>query len=317
MLPLIRGCNTLLFKLLKYNAKLSNDGFTADTVVSPALFAKDIVGSSSKTDKNSSTIVLDVYSATIKNLHFILADLYARWARRPFTSIESWLISNGNVVSLNTHGHIRGNFSLAVLQWMPWSVDFSKRLKFVRDELDRERVSVQGSQDPYGFGGGFQTPGTIIRIRRGQVMVDGMRSLMTMSHDQWRDRIIVRYINELGMDEAGIDVGGLFKDFVTELSSTIFDPSYGLFSQTFDGFLYPNPAAGTIFQSTELDDMFLFIGRVLGKAMYENITVSPQFTHFFLAFMHGRYNFMNLIDDLATLDPDLFKNLMFLKNCEV
>jgi len=29
--------------------------------------------------------------------------------------------------------------------------------------------------------------------------------------------------------------------------------------------------------------------------------------------MHGRYNFMNLVNDLATLDQELYKNLMFLK----
>jgi ubiquitin-protein ligase E3 C len=55
------------------------------------------------------------------------------------------------------------------------------------------------------------------------------------------------------------------------------------------------------------------LGRVLGKALFENITIQPQFAHFFLAFMHGRYNFMNLVNDLRTLDEGLYKNLMFLK----
>jgi ubiquitin-protein ligase E3 C len=262
-------------------------------------------------------MIADCYTATIKNLQFILSDLYSRWARRSFCCVETWLISGGSPVALVADGSTRSIFSFAVLQWMPWSVDFSKRLKFVRDELDRERIAVQGGHDPYGLTGGFRSQGTVVRIRRSQVLNDGMRSLMSLSAEQWRDRIVVRYINQLGADEAGIDVGGLFKDFVTDLSATIFDPSYGLFSQTQDGLLYPNPSAGAIYQNTELEDMFLFIGRVLGKAIFENITISPQFTHFFLAFMHGRYNFMNLIDDLATLDADLFKNLMFLKNCEV
>lgn len=301
--------------MLKYNAQITNNSFTVDSLISITSITS--VGTTSSKESRQTAMILDCYSATIKNLHFILADLYTRWARRPFSTVETWLVSGGNAISLNADGGNRGSFSFAILQWMPWSVDFSKRLKFVRDELDRERIAIQGGHDPYGLGGGFRSQGTIIRIRRTQVLVDGMRSLMSLSAEQWRDRIVVRYVNELGADEAGIDVGGLFKDFVTDLSSTIFDPSYGLFSQTFDGLLYPNPSAGSIYQSTELEDMFLFIGRVLGKAILENITISPQFTHFFLAFMHGRYNFMNLIDDLATLDPDLFKNLMFLKNCEV
>ena len=52
---------------------------------------------------------------------------------------------------------------------------------------------------------------------------------------------------------------------------------------------------------------------MLGKAIFENITIQPQFAHFFLAFMHGRYNYMNLINDLSSLDAELYKNLMFLK----
>ena len=45
--------------------------------------------------------------------------------------------------------------------------------------------------------------------------------------------------------------------------------------------------------------------------------MQPQFAHFFLAFMMGRYNFTGLVNDLQSLDPDLFKNLMFLKTYEV
>ena len=63
--------------------------------------------------------------------------------------------------------------------------------------------------------------------------------------------------------------------------------------------------------------IYSILGRVLGKALYENITIQPQFAHFFLAFMHGRYNFMNLVNDLATLDQELYKNLMFLKTYSV
>lgn len=33
--------------------------------------------------------------------------------------------------------------------------------------------------------------------------------------------------------------------------------------------------------------------------------------------MHGRYNFMNLVNDLKTFDDGLYKNLMFLKTYTV
>ena len=132
-----------------------------------------------------------------------------------------------------------------------------------------------------------------------------------------KDRVVVRYLNSFGEEEAGIDIGGLFKDFLTDLSARIFDPSYGLFSLTSSNLLYPNPAAAVLYPGHgELEALYSFLGRVLGKALFENITVQPQFAHFFLAFMHGRYNFMNLVNDLATLDQELYKNLMFLKSYE-
>ena len=61
----------------------------------------------------------------------------------------------------------------------------------------------------------------------------------------------------------------------------------------------------------DINDVFI------GKALFENITVQPQFTHFFLSFINGKYNFLNIIDDLKTLDIELYKNLMFLKSYEV
>lgn len=53
-----------------------------------------------------------------------------------------------------------------------------------------------------------------------------------------------------------------------------------------------------------------------GKALYEGITVHPLFAHFFLSFMKGRYNYLNMLADLSTIDPDLYKNLIFLKTYE-
>ena len=106
---------------------------------------------------------------------------------------------------------------------------------------------------------------------------------------------------------------GLFKDFWTDLSHRVFDVNFGLFIETSDKMTFPNPSATRLYDDYEIDNLYLFLGRVLGKALFENIVVQPQFAHFFLAFMHGRYNFMNLINDLSTLDKELYKNLMFLK----
>lgn len=43
------------------------------------------------------------------------------------------------------------------------------------------------------------------------------------------------------------------------------------------------------------------------------LQVQPEFATFFLGFIRGDYNFLHLFHDLHGLDPELYRNLMFLK----
>jgi len=40
----------------------------------------------------------------------------------------------------------------------------------------------------------------------------------------------VFYIDPLGNEEKGLDMGGIFKEFMNDLSKIVFDPNYGLFT---------------------------------------------------------------------------------------
>ena len=199
-------------------------------------------------------------------------------------------------------------FGIALLRVMPWSISFHERIKLFREIVDADRVAIQGSDD---VNSGTRSRGIVVRIRRSRILEDGKIALDRVGHSI-KDRIVVRYVDAFGEEEAGIDAGGLFKDFWTSLSVRVFDPSFGLFEEK-NQLTYPNPAASKLYDEYEMANMYTFLGKILGKALYENIVVQPQFAHFFLSFLGGRYNFMNLIDDLSTLDPDLYKNLMFLK----
>lgn len=46
---------------------------------------------------------------------------------------------------------------------------------------------------------------------------------------QTKKRLCVIYTGAAGHEESGIDMGGLFKDFWTDLSALAFDVNYGLF----------------------------------------------------------------------------------------
>ena len=69
--------------------------------------------------------------------------------------------------------------------------------------------------------------------------------------------------NAAGLDEAGIDGGGLFREFLTELLKTCFDPNRGFFRLTNDQQLYPNPTVDQIHENS--GPHYFFIGRMLGK----------------------------------------------------
>ena len=70
-------------------------------------------------------------------------------------------------------------------------------------------------------------------------------------------------INRLGLDEAGIDGGGVFREFILKLLETGFDPNRGFFVLTSDGFLYPNPNVKMLIEDYQAH--YFFLGRIIAK----------------------------------------------------
>ncbi|KAG5555349.1 hypothetical protein RHGRI_012776 [Rhododendron griersonianum] len=123
--------------------------------------------------------------------------------------------------------------------------------------------------------------------------------------------IRVTFVNEFGVEEAGIDGGGIFKDFMENITRAAFDVQYGLFKETADHLLYPNP--GSLMVHEQHLQYFHFLGTVLAKAMFEGILVDIPFATFFLSKLKQKYNYLN---DLPSLDPELYRHLIFLKRYE-
>jgi len=191
-----------------------------------------------------------------------------------------------------------------LLKELPFVVPFDERVKIFHDFIsqDKQALNIEGSHQ--FFGGDLR-----FTIRRNFLFEDGFANLNNLG-DKLKKRIRVEFISADGLHEAGVDGGGLFKDFVTELVKTAFDPQYALFlsTQSEDRQLYPNPSSAIL--SSEHIEQFGFLGRILGKAMYEGILVELPLAPFFLAKLLGKYNYVN---DLVSLDPQLHKNLMYLK----
>ena len=69
-------------------------------------------------------------------------------------------------------------------------------------------------------------------IRKEFLLEDGtdlFKSMLESNQDSGKDTIKIVFIDETGNYEAGIDQGGLYKDFISLYTQAIFDPNYGYF----------------------------------------------------------------------------------------
>jgi hypothetical protein len=84
-------------------------------------------------------------------------------------------------------------------------------------------------------------------------------------------------VNDSGLPEAGIDAGGVFKEFLSSLVERAFDANFGLFLRNPAAQLYPNPDSAAVVPND--GKLFEFVGSVLGKAVFEGIQVCscPKF----------------------------------------
>lgn len=249
-----------------------------------------------------------------------MRDLYDRSSRRPLCVPKFWIVDSlleSDMSKCKRHEEFQALLQTSpVLRVCPYMVPFKRRLKLFERLVSTLRVEIQGENSANPFHNNPLKPGVPIRITRGRLLEDGLATMNSMGTNL-RERISVHYYNQAGTKEQGIDAGGLFKEFWTDLCSIAFDPNYALFSITesstgVGNCLYPNPSSSAAHGDTHTT-LYAFLGRILGKALFEGITIRPIFSHFTLSFLRGDYNFLHMLADLSTIEPQLYNNLMFLK----
>ncbi|KAG2406127.1 E3 ubiquitin-protein [Vigna angularis] len=247
--------------------------------------------------------------------------LYERDCRHPFCPPALWLSPARKsrppiAVAARTHEVLAANLihddyssaSLSVgsvVTIVPHVFPFEERVEIFREFIKMDKASRK-------MAGEISEPGSRaieIVIRRGHIVEDGFRQLNSLG-SRLKSSIHVSFVSECGLLEAGLDYGGLSKEFLTDLSKAAFAPEYGLFSQTStsDRLLIPTASARYLENGLQ---MIEFLGRVVGKALYEGILLDYSFSHVFVQKLLGRYSFL---DELSTLDPELYRNLMYVKN---
>ncbi|GAA5986939.1 hypothetical protein JCM5350_000914 [Sporobolomyces pararoseus] len=192
---------------------------------------------------------------------------------------------------------------LGVLNNIPFVIPFETRVAIFRQFIETDLRKLTSDSDSY-------MPRARHRavVRRSHLAEDAYTHLNGLGSDL-KKRIEIVFIDEHGLEESGIDGGGLFKELLTSLSKEVFDTNRGLWLTTKEQEIYPNPHSYAK-ESNQLS-WYTFLGRIVGKALYQGILIDVRFAAFFLAKWLGKQSYL---DDLASLDPELYAGLLKLKN---
>lgn len=250
------------------------------------------------------------------------------------------------------------NPRLEILRNLPFFIPFETRVqifrRFVRRDQERRRngyveadewrLSVAATQGRIGGRVAIQDALDRHRasIRRGSVFLDAYEQFDQLG-EGLKEPIQISFIDQFGEPEAGIDGGGVTKEFLMSVTSEALDPSgdMAMFEENEQRFLYPSPTivqkmayrlkrAGhhvkTEVAGKELGELirhYEFLGRIIGKCMYEGILIDVNFAGFFLlkwALTGGTTTATNesafraSINDLRDFDEQLYQGLLKLKN---
>ncbi|KDE07226.1 hypothetical protein MVLG_02449 [Microbotryum lychnidis-dioicae p1A1 Lamole] len=280
----------------------------------------------------------------------LLQQIHARDSRRPFTPPDYWLMTSqfdlasfiqtvvyedekldadeenaahgpshddndarGGVLSRRPHPRSSANLSkrqmsfisprLGVLNNIPFVIPFETRVAIFRQFVQNDRIRLGLNEFRYD-----RSRRTTVRVRRTNLAADAFQQMSGLGAGL-KSNIQIVFIDEHGMEERGIDGGGLFKELLTSLCKEAFDTDRGLWLETAQRELYPNPHAYAK-ESSQLA-WYTFMGHILGKALYDGILIDVRFAGFFLAKWLGRQSYL---DDLQSLDPELYSGLIQLKN---
>ena len=246
---------------------------------------------------------------------------------------------------------------LEILQNMPFFIPFTTRVEIFRQfvQLDQQKRR-NGHTDPdlWRHSMMMNPPNDMhprdmlarhhAKVRRKNEFSDAFEQFYELGADL-KEPIQITFVDEFDIPEAGIDGGGVTKEFLTSVISQAFDPDNPhiekFFVENEKHLLHPNPTAIADLkvkwqemgyrenhaairnEVKSLLQQYEFLGRIIGKCLYEGILVDVNFAGFFLkkwaltggtgsAPMESGYRAN--INDLRELDEGLYKGLLSLKS---
>ncbi|KAI9804681.1 MAG: hypothetical protein M1833_006756 [Piccolia ochrophora] len=184
-----------------------------------------------------------------------------------------------------------GTFSLLVKN--PKVLEFDNKRNYFNRRLHARGAETRHSQPPLQ-----------LAVRRDQVFLDSFTNLYFKSGDEMKyGKLSIRFNGE-----EGVDAGGVTREWFQVLSRQMFNPDYALFT--------PVAADRTTFHPNRLSGVnqehflfFKFIGRIIGKALYEGRVLDCHFSRAVYKRILGK---PVSVKDMETLDLDYYKSLVWM-----
>ncbi|KAJ4321032.1 E3 ubiquitin-protein ligase tom1 [Neodidymelliopsis sp. IMI 364377] len=188
-----------------------------------------------------------------------------------------------------------GTFSLLVKN--------SKVLEFdnKRNYFNRKLHSRGSDRQPH--------PPLQLSVRRDQVFLDSFKSLYFKTAEEMKyGKLSIRFHGE-----EGVDAGGVTREWFQVIARQMFNADYALF--------VPVASDRTTFHPNRLSSInpehlmfFKFIGRIIGKALYEGRVLDCHFSRaVYKQIMNKQVN----LKDMETLDLEYYKSLEWMLNNDI
>lgn len=185
------------------------------------------------------------------------------------------------------------NGNLAVLAKNSKVLEFDNKRSYFSRKLHDRRSEARVAH-----------PTLQLNLRRAEVFLDSFKSLYYKSADEIKyGKLNIRFHNE-----EGVDAGGVSREWFAAMARQMFNPNYALFTPVASDrtTFHPNTMSGI---NGEHLMFFKFVGRIIGKALYENRVLDCHFSRAVYRRILGK---SVSLKDMETLDLDYYKSLVWI-----
>lgn len=152
-----------------------------------------------------------------------------------------------------------------------------------------------------------QKPGQVfIDVKRETILSDAFEQFMRLHPEELKRKLTIRFDGE-----AGLDYGGVAREFFFLLSREMFSPIYGLFENSSHNTLQISSKSCIMPEHLEY---FQFIGRVVAVAVFHQKFLDAFFVGSFYKQILGMKCFL---EDMETVDDVLYKGLVWMQENDV